>query len=186
VPDPGWRVVRLDDVPSPDELPVDDGVSEEEREAARAELRDDLNQPVFPDYPEFGSARWRAIRPYCGVTAFGVAATEAAGGEALLYPHTEAQYGHEEIYLVLEGRARFLFDGDGEVEVGRHELLFVRPEVGRGAIALETPTVLFMVGGKPGAYEPPIWARDWRPPEEWLAARRSAASETTSETSSER
>jgi mannose-6-phosphate isomerase-like protein (cupin superfamily) len=169
----GWRVVPLDEIPSPDDLPVDDGVSDEEREAARAELRDDVGkQPEFASYPAFGSARWRAIRPYFGITAFGVAATEAAEGQALLYPHTEAQYGHEEIYLVLEGRARFLFDGDSEVEVGRHELLFVRPEVGRGAIALETPTVVLMVGGKPGSYEPPIWARDWRPPEDWLASRR--------------
>jgi mannose-6-phosphate isomerase-like protein (cupin superfamily) len=168
-----WRLVRLDDVPSPNELPVEDGVSDEEREAARAELREDIGkQPVFPGYPPFGSGRWRAIRPCLGVTAFGVAATEASAGEALLYPHTEAHYGHEEIYLVLDGRARFLFDGDGEVEVGRHELLFVEPEAGRGAVALETPTVVFMVGGKPGAYEPPIWARDWRPPEEWLARHR--------------
>jgi mannose-6-phosphate isomerase-like protein (cupin superfamily) len=168
----GWRVVRLEEIPSPRELPLDDGVSDAEREAARADLRDDVNQPRFPGYPEFGSARWRAIRPFLGITGFGVAATEASAGEALIYPHTEAEYGHEEIYLVLEGRARFLFDGDGDVEVGRHELLFVRPEVGRGAVALETPTILFMVGGRPGAYEPPIWARDWRPPDEWLATRR--------------
>lgn len=169
-----WRLVPLHEIPSPRELPVDDGVSDDEREAARAELRDDIGkQPTFPGYPEFGSARWRAIRPYFGITAFGMAATEAAAGEALLYPHTEAHYGHEEIYLVLDGRARFLFDDGGEVEVGRHELLFVQPDVGRGAIALETPTLVFMVGGTPGAYEPPIWARDWRPPDEWLGARRS-------------
>jgi mannose-6-phosphate isomerase-like protein (cupin superfamily) len=176
VPERGWRVVRLDDVPAPDELPPDDEVTDEEREAARAELRDDVGkQPTFPGYPEFGSARWRAVRPYLGITAFGIATTEASAGEALLYPHTEAQYGHEEVYVVLEGRARFLFDGEDEVEVGRHELLFVRPEVGRGAVALETPTVLFMVGGKPGSYEPPIWARDWRPPEKWLESRRAGA-----------
>jgi hypothetical protein len=66
---------------------------------------------------------------------------------------------------VLNGRARFLFDGGGEVEVGRHELLYVRPEVGRGAIALETPTIVLVVGGKPGSYEPPVWANDWRPPQ---------------------
>jgi quercetin dioxygenase-like cupin family protein len=169
----GWRVVRLEEVPSPGKLPVDDGVSDDERKVARAELRDDVGkQPVFPGYPEFGSARWHAIRPYLGITAFGVAATEAAEGEALLQPHTEAQYGHEELYVVLEGRARFLFDGGGEVEVGPSELLFIEPNVGRGAVALETPTVVFIVGGKPGAYEPPIWARDWRPPDEWLEARR--------------
>jgi mannose-6-phosphate isomerase-like protein (cupin superfamily) len=170
-----WRLVRLGDIPSDHELPVADGVSDEEREAARAELRDDIGaHPDFPGYPSPPST-WRAIRPYFGITAFGVAATEAAAGQALIWPHTEAQYGHEELYLVLEGRARFLFERNGEVEVGRHELVFVRPDVGRGAIALETPTVLFMVGGKPGAYEPPVWARDWRPPDEWLAARRGGA-----------
>jgi hypothetical protein len=31
------------------------------------------------------------------------------------------------------------------------------------AVALETPTMLFIVGGRPGRpYSPPIWATDWR------------------------
>jgi mannose-6-phosphate isomerase-like protein (cupin superfamily) len=170
-----WRHVRLADVPPDDDIPLDDGVSPEEREAARAELRDDIGtHPVFPGYPPF-EARWRAIRRYFGITGFGVAAAEANEGAALLYPHTEAQYGHEELYLVLEGRARFLFDDGTDAELGPHELLFVEPEVGRGAVALETPTLLFMIGAKPGTYEPPVWAHDWRPPQEWLEARRAAS-----------
>ena len=84
-------------------------------------------------------------------------------GDALIWPHTEAHYGHEELYLVLEGRARFVFDDNSEVEVAKHDLLYVEPRVGRGAIALVTPTKLFIIGGKPGAYEPPAWASDWRP-----------------------
>jgi hypothetical protein len=144
-----WRVVRLREIPSDDELPLDDGVSDEEREAARAQLRDDVGtHPDFPGYPS-PAGTWHAIRPYLGITAFGVAATEAAAGEALIWPHTEAQYGHEELYVVLEGRARFLFQGDREVEVARHEVVFVRPEVGRGAIALETPTSSSSSAGSP-------------------------------------
>jgi mannose-6-phosphate isomerase-like protein (cupin superfamily) len=167
VAEKAWRVVRLADVPSEREIAPDDGIGDEEREQARAELRDDVGtHPVFPGYPPF-DARWHAIRRYFGISGFGVAAAEANEGKALLYPHTEAQYGHEELYLVLEGRARFLFDGDEDVELAPHELLFVRPDVGRGAIALATPTVLFMIGAKPGTYEPPVWARDWRPPKEW-------------------
>jgi mannose-6-phosphate isomerase-like protein (cupin superfamily) len=169
----GWRLVRLSEIPSDDELPPDDGVTEEEREAARAELRDDIGtHPEFPGYPA-PKPRWYAIRQAFGITGFGVAASAAAEGESLIWPHTEAQYGHEELYVVLEGRARFLFEGDDDVEVGRHELLFVEPEPGRGAIALETPTLVLMVGAKPGRYEPPIWARDWRPPDDWLARHRS-------------
>jgi mannose-6-phosphate isomerase-like protein (cupin superfamily) len=170
-----WRVVALSEIPSDEELPLDDGVTDEERKAGRAELRDDIGtHPEFPGYPP-PKPRWYAIRQAFGITGFGVAATEAAAGESLIWPHTEAQYGHEELYLVLEGRARFLFEGEEEVEVGRHELLFVAPDLGRGAIALETPTLVFMIGAKPGTYEVPIWARDWRPPEEWLAARRSGS-----------
>ena len=81
----------------------------------------------------------------------------------MIWPHTEAHYGHEELYVMLEGRARFLFDDGSEIDVAKLELLFVKPNVGRGALALETPTTLLIVGGKPGTYEPPVWAPDWRP-----------------------
>ena len=152
-----WRHVDLRDVPSDEHLKTDDP----EVDAARAALERG-GHPTFPDYPPVRMS-WHAIRNHFGITAFGVAASEAARGEALIWPHTEAHYGQEELYLVLEGRARFLFEDGSEVELGRHELLFVRPEVGRGAIALETPTTLFIVGGKPGTYETPVWANDWRP-----------------------
>jgi mannose-6-phosphate isomerase-like protein (cupin superfamily) len=155
-----WRLIPLSEIASDEDLKLDDA----RIEAARRE-HERGGHPTFPGYPR-PHAKWHAIRNHFGITAFGVAATEAAQGEALIWPHTEKHYGHEELYLVLTGRARFLFENDGEAEVGAHEVLYVRPEVGRGAIALETPTVVFMVGGKPGAYEIPVWANDWRPPNE--------------------
>jgi mannose-6-phosphate isomerase-like protein (cupin superfamily) len=153
-----WRLVPLSEVGS------DEGLRTADRrvEAARKE-HERGGHPAFPGYPR-PHPTWHAIRNHLGITAFGVAATEAARGEALIWPHTEEHYGQEEVYLVLTGRARFLFEDDGEVDVSAHELLYVRPEVGRGAIALDTPTVVFIVGGKPGSYEPPVWANDWRPP----------------------
>jgi mannose-6-phosphate isomerase-like protein (cupin superfamily) len=168
-----WRHVRLAEIPSDDALPPPaDGVTDEERDAARAELRDDERAHVdLPDYPPVRPA-WHAIRPFLGISAFGIAATEARAGEALIWPHTEETYGHEEVYVVLEGRARFLCDGE-ELELAHGEVLYVEPPVARGAIALETPTVLLIVGGTPGSYEPPVWARDWRPPETWLQRHRS-------------
>ncbi len=51
-------------------------------------------------------------------------------------------------------------------------MLYVEPGVLRSATALEDSTLLLMLGGRPGAYEPPIWAPDWRPPRAWLDARR--------------
>jgi mannose-6-phosphate isomerase-like protein (cupin superfamily) len=154
-----WRLVPLRDIPSDEHLTVDDP----ELEALRT-AHERGGHPEFPGYPD-PTGTWHAIRTHFGITGFGVAATEAREGESLIWPHTEAHYGHEELYLVLQGRARFLFEHDGEVEVAEGELLFVRPEVGRGAVALETPTVLYIVGGKPGSYEPPVWASDWRPPD---------------------
>ncbi len=86
-------------------------------------------------------------------------ANEAASGEELVVPHDEVELGgQEELYLVLRGHARFLCDGE-EVELRPVELLYVRPEVKREAVALETPTVVFMVGGVPGGpYRP--WPGD--------------------------
>lgn len=65
--------------------------------------------------------------------------------------HAETQLGHEEIYLVLRGRARFTVDGN-EHELAPGQLVFVRdPQLRRGAVALEQDTVVLALGGKPGA-----------------------------------
>jgi mannose-6-phosphate isomerase-like protein (cupin superfamily) len=103
--------------------------------------------------PEYG-LRWHQVREHFGITGFGVNVNEADAGRELVVPHEELSYGgQEELYVIVRGRARFTCDGD-EVEIGEGELLYVRPEVVREATALETPTVVFMVSGKPGAYEP--------------------------------
>lgn len=170
----GWRLVSLRDVPSAADLPPpDDGVSAEEREAARAEIRGNATAKVdVPGYPEPRARRWHGVRRFLGISSFGVAAVEADAGEALIWAHHEVPYGQEELYLVLEGRVRFHCDGE-QVEGSPGDLLYCAPEVVRGAVALESPSLLLMLGGKAGAYEPPIWAGDWRPPGDWLAARRS-------------
>ena len=101
--------------------------------------------------------RWRQIREHLGITGFGVNANEADAGRELVVPHEEESYGgQEELYFLVRGRARFTCDGD-EVELGAGELLYVPPEVTRDAVALETPTLVFMVSGVPGAYQPFDW-----------------------------
>ena len=76
-----------------------------------------------------------------------------------MIPHDETQYGQEELYLVVRGRARFVCDGT-EVDVGEGEVLYAAPAVHREATALE-PTLLVLLGGLPGeAYHPPAWAVD--------------------------
>jgi mannose-6-phosphate isomerase-like protein (cupin superfamily) len=165
----GWTVTRLGDVPSNAQIAVPGSTltREEEREALKE------RDPAFVErvrklgerFPEMHGT-WHAVRRHFGITSFGVNASSAPAGEPLTVPHDETQYGQEELYLVLEGRARFICDGE-EIELGERDLLFCRPEVHREGYALETPTVLFLVGGLPGKpYEIPTWSRDWRAPYE--------------------
>ena len=102
---------------------------------------------------------WRPIRRHFGIRAFGVNAyTPSEAGAQVIEQHTEERLGHEEIYLVLRGRARFTIDGN-EHELGPGQLVFVRdPSLRRGAVALDETTVVLALGGKPGAaFEPSAW-----------------------------
>jgi tetratricopeptide (TPR) repeat protein len=109
------------------------------------------------------------IRIPLGIAAFGVNAYGAreAGGQ-VIEEHDELGAGaghHEELYLVLSGRARFTVGGD-EVDGPTGTLIFVRdPSTRRGATAVEPDTTVLVVGGTVGeAFEPSPW-------ESWLEAR---------------
>ena len=70
--------------------------------------------------------RLAAVRRHFGIRAFGVNGyTATTPGGLVVEEHTEDSLGHEEIYLVLRGRARFTVDGN-EHELGPGELVFVR------------------------------------------------------------
>lgn len=162
----GWTAARVRDIPGGAELP---GLSGELYEQAMAERAPHILERWADAGARFEHANRRThdIRRYLGVESFGVNAFEAHEGELLVVPHDELGEGeqNEELYLVVEGGARFVCDGE-TVELGAGELLYARPGVRREAVALETPTLLFIVGGRPGhAYSPPIWARDWRSPD---------------------
>jgi tetratricopeptide (TPR) repeat protein len=94
---------------------------------------------------------WHPVRRHFGIRAFGVNAyTALAPGEPIVEEHSESQLGHEEIYLVLRGRALFTIDGD-QHELGAGQLVFVRdPSLRRAAIAIAEQTVVLALGGKPG------------------------------------
>jgi tetratricopeptide (TPR) repeat protein len=107
---------------------------------------DELDRIEMPD-----GFVWRPIRRHFDIRAFGVNAysTLEVGGQ-IVESHTENQLGHEEIYLVLRGRARFTIDGN-EHDLAAGELVFLRdPQLRRGAVALEQDTVVLALGGKPG------------------------------------
>src|SRR5438067_6038712 len=61
-----------------------------------------------------GREPWRPVRHRLGVTAFGVNAwTGREVGDRIINEHDESEPGsHEELYVVLAGRARFGLDGE--------------------------------------------------------------------------
>jgi hypothetical protein len=108
---------------------------------------DELERIELPD-----GFVWRPIRRHFGIRAFGVNAYSAREvGGPIVEEHTESRLEHEEIYLVLRGRALFTVDGN-EHELDAGQLVFVRdPSLKRGAVALEEDTAVLALGGKPGA-----------------------------------
>lgn len=102
---------------------------------------------------------WRPIRRALGISAYGINAYTANAGDYVVERHTESQLGHEEVYVVLAGRARFVLGEGDEVEAEPGTLVYLRdPTTKREAIALEDGTTVLAVGGKPGAaYEPSAW-----------------------------
>ena len=159
----GWKTARLAEIPSRSEMPgvpIEEYLEEmRERAPHILERWADAQQRFRGDH-----RKTHDLRGFLGVESFGVNAFEAHEGELLVIPHDELGEGeqNEELYLVTEGRARFVCDGE-EVELGPGDVLYARPGVKREALALESPTMLLIVGGRPGeAYSPPIWASDWR------------------------
>jgi hypothetical protein len=108
--------------------------------------------------PGPGTLRWTPVRRPFGITAFGVNAyTATEAGQDVVEEHTERTLGHEELYVVLSGRARFVL-GDDEHEAPAGTVVFIRdPAVRRGAKAAEAGTTVLAIGGKPGRHEVSDW-----------------------------
>lgn len=108
-----------------------------------------------------GTLRWKPLRRTLDVRAFGVNAYAADAGQQVVEEHDESGPGarhHEEMYVVLRGRARFALGGD-EHEAPAGTVVFLpEPGLTRSAIALEDGTLVLAVGGeRGGAYRPSAW-----------------------------
>lgn len=102
---------------------------------------------------------WRPVRRHFDIKAFGANVYTATGaGGQIVEEHSESSLGHEEIYLVVRGRARFTIGGD-EHELSAGRLVFVRdPLLRRGAVALTADAAVLALGGKPGEpYQVSAW-----------------------------
>ena len=97
--------------------------------------------------------RWKPVRRTLGIEAFGINAYTADFGEHVVEEHDETgggAGGHEEVYAVIAGSARFKLDGQ-TFDVAAPG--FVKPDspaVHREAHAIEGGTIVLAVGAAPG------------------------------------
>lgn len=111
---------------------------------------------------------WKPLRHDLGIGAFGVNAWVAPkAGDRAIERHDEApedggSAGHEELYVVIGGAARFTVDGE-ELDAPAGTLVFVSdPSLTREAIATEPNTTVLVVGAARGvAFEPSDWEARW-------------------------
>lgn len=100
---------------------------------------------------------WRPVRRRFDIRAFGVNAyTADETGQRLVEEHREED-GHEELYVVLSGRASFTLEGD-EHDAPAGTLVHCPPGTLRTAFAAEPGTTVLGIGAKPGeVFRPSGW-----------------------------
>jgi len=122
-------------------------------------LRIDELDPI-----EVAGVRWHPVRHALGVRGFGVNAYSASAGEDVVEDHTEADDagdGHQEMYVVLTGHARFEVDGEA-IDAPAGTVVFLpEPTSRRHAVAEADGTTVLALGAEPGVpYDVSAW--EWR------------------------
>ena len=110
----------------------------------------------FP-IPDQQGLTWRPVRRYFGISSFGVNAYSAAeAGQRVVEEHREKD-GHDELYVVLSGRASFKLEGQ-EHDAPAGTLVHCPPGTLREAFAAEPGTTVLGIGAKPGeVFQPSGW-----------------------------
>ena len=106
---------------------------------------------------------WRPIRRHFDIRAYGINAyTADEAGQRVVEEHREADGGHEELYVVVSGRAAFMVEGE-EHDARAGTLVHCPPGTLRGAVAAEPGTTVIGIGARPGeVFQPSGW--------EWIFA----------------
>jgi mannose-6-phosphate isomerase-like protein (cupin superfamily) len=112
---------------------------------------DDLEAIPWPG----AETTWRPLRQAIGARIVGMGAyTAEEPGQDVVEPHreTEGGMGHEEVYVILRGRATFTLDGE-TLDAPAGTVVRVDPQVHRHAVAAEPRTAVLALGGTP-TYRP--------------------------------
>lgn len=94
---------------------------------------------------------WRPARHPLGARIVGMGAfTAERAGQEVVEAHRESDggMGHEEVYVVLRGRATFTLDGE-ELDAPAGTFVLVEPATHRRAVAAEPDTAVLALGGAP-------------------------------------
>jgi hypothetical protein len=110
-----------------------------------------------------GGLEWKPVRHHLGIGAFGAGTWHGSAGVELIEEHTELVDNadeHEELYLVVRGRAVFTVEGE-EFDAPAGTLVAVPdPAATRKAVASEDDTAILAIGAPRGrAYEVSPWER---------------------------
>jgi mannose-6-phosphate isomerase-like protein (cupin superfamily) len=92
---------------------------------------------------------WRPVRRRLGITAFGTNAYTAENSDERVVEEHFEKDGHEELYFVVSGRARFTLDEE-EIDAPAGTFVHADPGTRRGAVATEPGTTVLAIGAKPG------------------------------------
>ncbi|HEV3055391.1 MAG TPA: hypothetical protein VGX45_12100 [Solirubrobacteraceae bacterium] len=105
----------------------------------------------------FGSSGvWRPIRHHFGIEGFGINAyTANEAGQRVIEEHEEVTAAgtggrHQELYIVISGRATFTLDGETRDAPAGTFVFIGEPDVRRGAVAAEPDTTVLAIGARPG------------------------------------
>ncbi len=100
-----------------------------------------------------GELQWRPVRRTLGIEAFGINAYTADAGGLVVEEHDETGAGaghHEELYVVVSGRATFTVDGESFDAPAGTCVFLDDPKERRGARAAEDGTMVLAIGGVRG------------------------------------
>ena len=100
------------------------------------------------------SGRWQPLNERLGIRNFGISAVAMDPGDDFDIEHDEADAAHQEVYVVVSGRAGFRV-GDEEFEAGPGDVVAVPdPVETRNYWAVEPGTRIVCLGAGPGAEHP--------------------------------
>lgn len=112
-----------------------------------------LDDIAHPDWPY-----WAPIRHELDIHAFGINGWRGEPGEDVVKPHAEGPGGHEELYIVLSGAARFEIGGTSFDAPAGTFVQIADPALQRSAKATASGTVVLSLGGWP---DRPFAVSDW-------------------------